>query len=61
MKFVGYTQTGYRLWDPIKHKIIVSLKVHFNEEEGGCTIGKNRMKELSKENKNKTGCNTKKI
>lgn len=24
MKFVGYTQTGYRLWNPVKRKIIVS-------------------------------------
>lgn len=24
VKFVGYMQTGYRLWDPIKRKIIIS-------------------------------------
>lgn len=29
MKFVGYTQTGYRLWDPIKRKIIISREVYF--------------------------------
>lgn len=34
VKFVGYTQTGYRLWDPIKRKIIISREVHFDEKEG---------------------------
>lgn len=37
VKFVGYTQTGYRLWDSIKKKMIVSREVHFNEEENGNT------------------------
>lgn len=33
VKFVGYTQIGYRLWDPIKRKIIISREVHFDEKE----------------------------
>lgn len=54
VKFVGYTKTGYRLWDPIKNKIIVSREVHFNEEEGKCTEKENKKKKLTRVKKNKT-------
>lgn len=30
--FVGFAPTGYRLWDPIKRKIIIARDVHFNEK-----------------------------
>ncbi|KZC14882.1 Copia protein [Dufourea novaeangliae] len=31
--FVGYTQTGYRLWDQETRKLIISRDVHFGEGE----------------------------
>lgn len=53
VKFVGYTQTGYRLWDPIKRKIIVSREVHFNEKEEEYTTEEDRRRDSTKEKKNK--------
>ena len=33
VKFVGYSPVGYRLWDPIRRKIIISREVVFQEEQ----------------------------
>lgn len=53
VKLVGYRQTGYRLWDPIKRKIIISREVRFNENESDYMTKEDNKKDSTKGRKNK--------
>lgn len=44
VKFVGYAQNVYRLWDSVKRKIIISREVHFLEDENEPIIEENKRK-----------------
>jgi len=47
MMFVGYAQNGYRIWNPIKRKIIIARDVKFIENYGNPTSVSDMCKEKS--------------